>query len=101
MRIWADDAADDARAIGVVLGVVGGIDRGVALGVRVFEGDVEFDAISADAAGATGEGVSVPRPVRAAGRPKCRGRRRRGRPTSWCTAAASRRRAAMRAAARW
>jgi hypothetical protein len=61
--VVAGDVADGTGSVAVVLGVVGGVDRIEQRGVDATESDVAFDAGGADATGAAGEGVSVPRPT--------------------------------------
>lgn len=52
--------ADGSGPVAVVLGVAGAVDSIVDAGVGLAKGDVTLDPTGADAAGAAGEGVSIP-----------------------------------------
>jgi len=60
--------ADGARSVAVALGVVAGVDRFVDPGVGGIKDDLAFDAAGTNTTGAGGQGMTVPRPVLAAGR---------------------------------
>jgi hypothetical protein len=69
MGTRAGHVDDGSGPVPVVLGVVGGVDGVVDVGIGSTEGDLPLDPAGADAPGAAGKRVAIPRSLRSAGGP--------------------------------